>query len=441
MRRLIAATLTVACAAAPAAADVLHLRNGGTVEGQLKRLDATVWLVTAPDRRATFVPVEDVASIEITARPNTDPVGAARRLAAVRRAVAHVDDPAAAVAQYRTFVAAGADPGTLALARQDMAVWQDRADRQLVRLGTQWVSPAARDRGRSDSLADAAAARQLLKQAQFAAAAPLVAAALATDPDDVSAQYLNGLLQLQQNQPAAARASFEAVAAAVPDHAPTRVNLAVIDWQQGRTAAALARYDEAMILTPAGDPAVLARVSAALAAAPPAIRRSPVFARVTARFHQQEQQVAVRLTAQGLHRFGTAWLTDDQFADVRRGQAADAATLDRLAADFAAAQDRVRGIDLALADVTDRSRHLDAPIAPGPWLASYDGGADPAAAVSLDLQNDADQLRRRRSAEVARLDATRRLATAVRRHMTGQSDAASPQHVIGPEGTPVRLGS
>ncbi len=338
MRRLIAATLTLAGCAAPAAADIVHLRGGGTVEGQLHRLDAVEWIVYAPDRRATFVPVEPTSPRSRSPpAANTDPdaaAAAARRPPPGRRPRRTTRPPPS------TSTASSSPPGptrprstTPSATRPSgrtgpTAAWSAWA--------TRWVLPGrprpgpVRLPGRRRRRPAAAQAGPVRRRR------PLVAAALAVDPDDVSALYLQrpGATPAEPTEPAA-RAAFEAVAAAVPDHAPTRVNLAVIDAQQGRPAAALARYDEAMTLTPAGDPAVLARVSAALAAvAAAAVRRNPVVARVAARFHQQDQLLAARLTAQGLHRFGTAWLTDAQLADVRRGQAADAATLDRLSADF-----------------------------------------------------------------------------------------------------------
>ena len=442
MRRSLATVLTLVVAAAPAAGDVIHLKDGRSVAGRIKRADATEWVVTAADRRATFVPVGDVAFIELTARPTTDPVAAARRLDSLRRAVAPVDDPAKAIEQYRRFTDAGADPATLEQARQDVAVWQDRIDRHLARLGDRWLVPPAREQALDDSLTDAAEARQLLKQGRFAEADPVLTVALAIDPRNVSALYLQGLLRFQQNQLSAARSAFEAVSVRLPDHGPTRINLAVIAWCQGRYADALARYDEAMILVPA-NPAVLADVSAALsavAALPPAVGRNPVVGRATQRYQAQQKQLADRMTKRGLHLFGAAWLTDAELADVRKAQRQDQATLDAMTGDFERAQDRVRQTDLAIAEVEAQMRRSAAgALAPGPWLASYDGGdGPPLPTVYVDLGNDADQLRQRRARAVTQLDDLQRQAAAIRRRMAGEPAGGPAQRPVGPEGTPVR---
>ena len=438
MRQLIATTLLLACVAAPAAGDVIHLKDGSSVSGKIKRLDAFEWAVYAPDRRATFVRVDDVALVEFTARPTTDPGAAVHRLDALRVAVDRAADPARAIDRYRQFIAAGADPATLDVARRDLLVWQDRADRHLVRLGDRWVVPAVRDKAVADALDDAEHARQLLKRGRFAEADAWVSASLVLDPGNATALYLQGLLRLQQNQLVAARRAFEAVAAAVPNHGPTLVNLAVVAWQQRRYAAALERYDQAMAADPA-NPVVLADVSAALADAAAAGVRGGTLDRVAGRCRALAKQMAVVMTARGLHPFGTAWLTDDQLADVQRAQRQDQATLDRLAGDFERAQDQVRQTDLAIAAVEEQVRRSIAVARlPGPWLASYDGGDTPVVpTVAGELGNDAGQLQRRRAMQVARLDALQRQATAIRQRMSGPPNPG--QRPIGPEGTPLVL--
>jgi tetratricopeptide (TPR) repeat protein len=436
MRRTLPTLLLLTATAAPAAADTVHLRDGRTLVGHIKRADNVGWIVTADDGRPTYVAGRDVRSMELTARPPNDPVAAGRRLDALRRSVAHADDPAKVVDQYRRFIDAGADPATLAATLGDLAVWQDRVDHHLVRLGERWLAPAAREQGLADAQAFAGAARQLLRQGRFAEADPVLSAALSIDPQNVSALYLQGLVRLQQNQLPEARTAFEAVAAALPDHGPTRVNLAFVAWQQGRYADALARYDEAMIRSPA-NPAVLANVAAALAAPlPPAVARNDVVDRVTQRYQTQQKRLVDRMTKLGRHPFGNAWLTDAQWADVRRGQQQDRVTLAALATDVEKWQDKVRQTDLALAGVQEQIQR-SALGSPGPWLASYDGDGPGLSAVYADLRDDAAQLRQRRVQQVQQLKAVQDQATAVRRRMAGEQ--ASVQQPVGPEGTPARI--
>ena len=431
---------TILVLAAPAVADTVHLRDGRTVDGTLKRNDATSWVVLAAGRKPVVVADVDVASIVLTARPATE----AGRLDAVRRSVAHVDIAADALDRYRRLIAAGGDPATLATARSEMAVWQDRADRGLVRLGDRWVIPAAREQAQADALVTANHARQAIKDGRFADAAPLATAALAMDPQCASAHYLLGLVRADQNRLSAARREFEAAAALVPNHGATLVNLAVIDWEQHRYADALARYDAAMVAAPA-DAAVLADVAVAVGHVPPTVAKLPAVARlvgrVSKRYHDQQKQMTDRMTALGLHPFGSAWLTDDQLDQVRQGQQQDQQKLDALAADFDKAQDQVRQTDLAIADVQDRQRRSADAGSVGPYLASYDGVRPGLAvpAVYYELQNDADQLQRRRAQQVGQLDALQKQAAVIHRRMDGQTDSDGAQHLIGPDGTPVRL--
>ena len=439
MRHAIGPVLLLACLAAPmAAADTVHLRDGRTLQGQLKRHGPVGWVVDSPGRKPDYFSDADVDRIEVSARPANDPVASARRLAVVRAAAAATDDPVQAVARYDALLASPLDPVTAADARADRAVWQDRSDRHLVKLADRWVPAAAREQAAADSLAAAGAARELVKAGQFAAADPVVTAALAMDPQDASALYLQGLVRAQQNQPAAARRAFEAAAAAVPNHGPTLNNLAVILFQQRQYPAALARFDEAMVAAP-GAQAVLDNVAVALASLPPPLARLPAAAGVAARFQAQAKDLTDRMTAMGMHRLGSAWLTDAQVADVGRAQQADRARLDALTADFDGAQDVVRRTDLDIADVQQqmrRSRSGDV----GPYLTSFDGGRSGGLpTVYFELQNDADQLQRRRASQVAHLDDLKKQAAAIQGRLAAAAAGPTEQHLIGPEGTPVRL--
>ena len=435
MRSALAIILTCAATALPAAADTVHLRDGQILDGKLKRRDAGSWVMTGANGRPAVVADADVTRIELTARP----VLPGRRLDALRRSVAASDNADDVVARYRRFIATDGDATALAAARQDLAIWQDRVDRHLVRLGDRWVVPAAREQAAVDAVVTADHARRAVRDGRFADAEPLVIAALAADPQCASAHYLLGLLRVQSNQLTVARRSFERAAVLVPNHGPTFNNLAVVNWQQHRYADALTRYDEAMQASP-GNPAVLDNVATALAALPAVVARQPVAARVSDRYRDQRKQLTDQMTALNLHPFGSAWLTDDQLAQVQRGQDRDRQQLDALTTDFDQTQDKVRQTDLAIAEVEDHQRRSTTSGAVGPYLASYDGtrGAGLSTAY-FELQNDADQLQRRRATHVAHLDDVRLQAATIRRRLAGEVEGGAPQRLIGPDGTPVRL--
>ena len=433
--RHLPAFFVILALAVPAAADVVHLRDGRTLEGKLKRAGSNGWTVTADGRKPTTVRDDDVARIELTGRPTTSPAVAAGRLASLRRATATLDDAADGLARFRRFVDGGADPDTLTAARRDLAVWQDRVDRHLTRLGDRWVPPAVLDQAVGDAMVTADHARRAVAEGRFADAEPLVNAALAVDPKNASAHYLLGLLRVQQNQLTAARQAFEAAAALVPNHGPTLNNLAVIDYLQHRYADALARYDEAMIAGP-GNSAVLDNVAAFAAAddVPKVFARSPAAKRVGDRYTAQSKDLADRMAKAGMQRFGSAWLNPAELADVRRHQDDDRRELDKLTEEFDRRQDQVRQTDLAIADVESRQRGSGRV---GSYLSSYDGRGNGNSSVFYELQNDADQLQRRRATQVAKLDDVQKQAAALRRRILGEPDGL--QKLIGPEATPVRL--
>jgi tetratricopeptide (TPR) repeat protein len=441
MRRIIGTILVLACAASPALGDIIEARDGHVVVGKLTHHGA-FWVVTGAAGAVTVVADDDVRSIELTTRPPTDPTEAARRLASLRRGVAALDDPARAVDRYQRFIAVGADPATLATARADLALWQDRLDRHLVRLGNGWVAPATREQAMAAAMANVEAARQAVKQGQLPRAEPLLLAALTADPQNASAEYLLGLIRAERGEPAAAGRAFAAADGLVPNHPATLNNLAVVLWQQRQFLPALARYEQAMAAAP-DDARVLGNVAAALAGLPPALAPNPAVVRVRAQFQVLDRQMTVVMTGRGLHRFGADWLTDEQMSQVAVLQQRDRQQLDALSADFAKQQDAVRQTDLQIAEAEQQIARTAGTGAIGPYLASYDGyaGRGRTSTVVYELSNDEEQLQQRRAAQVAVLDGLQRQAAALARRIAGQVDGPSVQRLAGPEGTPLRVPS
>ena len=100
---------------------------------------------------------------------------------------------------------------------------------------------------RTKSTDTAMALHDTIKSGRLKEGGVLVDRALVIDPQNVSLQYLNGVVHYQQEQLVPARKAFEAVVAAAPDHAPTLNNLAVVLWRQNAHPAALGYYDRAVL--------------------------------------------------------------------------------------------------------------------------------------------------------------------------------------------------
>src|SRR3954451_23596528 len=96
----------LACAlaliASRAAADVLYLKDGTKVEGDVKRSDAG-WVVYK-NGKSTVVFPDQVKSIELTPSAEAAPKAAAERLASLLRSVETLTDPHEVIARYQRFI-------------------------------------------------------------------------------------------------------------------------------------------------------------------------------------------------------------------------------------------------------------------------------------------------------------------------------------------------
>src|SRR5881275_2258961 len=97
---LLAAVLLVA--SCPALADVIHLNDGTTMYGDLKRA-ADGWFVTDARGKVVHVSADSVRSIELS--PRGDPKDqAASKLASLRRSVEALGDLKVIVDRYEKFI-------------------------------------------------------------------------------------------------------------------------------------------------------------------------------------------------------------------------------------------------------------------------------------------------------------------------------------------------
>jgi tetratricopeptide (TPR) repeat protein len=435
MKRLVLLVVLMGAVGMPAAlADVVHLKDGTNLEGDVKRNDDG-WIVYA-NGVATKVRGDQVLSIELKPSAATGPQVAAERLASLRRSVENLTDLKEILSRYQRFIAQTNDAASVTEAKKDLAVWQDRLDRKMVKVGSKWILPADRAKliGQSAALADHA--RQLMKQGRTKEADPLLAEAIADDPQNPSALYLFGLLRYQQDQIPAARKALDAVAAIVPNHAPTLNNLAVVQWRQRQFVAALASYDAAMLADPVSKD-ILDNVASALASLPAEFRNSPVTQKTARRFQEQDKTLQERMAQAGWHRYGTTWVTDKDMAQIKQQEKETQDKLDVLATAFDQSKERLDHIDRGIEDTESALHRIEA--------TTYSRDPNTGAFIQLpypsnyyDLQRDDLRMHQDRAKEVGKLDSLKQSALALRKRLPSQK-AADVQKVIGPEGTPLRV--
>jgi tetratricopeptide (TPR) repeat protein len=423
--------VAAAAAAGPALGDVVHLKDGTRIEGDVHK-SADGWRITTAEGTIRHIPAEKVDSIELQGTP--DNVEAANgRLASLRRSVEYLDEIPKILERYRQFLAHNDDTPAAALAKADMAIWQGRLDQGLVKYGGQWITPAQRDERAGKAFAATAEARQLLKQGRLKEADALLKKILSADPKNASALYLQGLSQLRQDQLPAARKSFEAVNALVPNHAPTLNNLALILGRQNQTLAAINDYDQAMISSP-GNKVILNNVAEAFHGLSKKDQNTPVVKRAAVRFQLQDRDLQQKLAASGWYRWGATWVTKEQLNQLKAAEEKIKTQLDALASDFEAQQQKVAGIDADIDSNNRTMRNIEATSYVQDALGNFYRVAYPPS--YYDIQRDTDQLRAKRMKEVVKLDQLRQAARRIQQNLPVPLYTGI-QHPIGAEGTPL----
>jgi tetratricopeptide (TPR) repeat protein len=341
------AFLALACCAHHAFADAVVLNNGTRIEGDVKRTD-TGWTVTSTDGKVTEVSADDVKTIEVGGPRPSDAAVSASNLASLRRSVAVITSPAVVLERYRRFLDQNKGTPSIEDARRDMAIWQQRLDGGLVKVGGQWVTPQQKGQMASQANSIAKQAVDLLTQGRTTEAEPVIQQALDADPQNPAALYLRGEMLFGENQLVAARKSFEAVVASIAGHAPSENNLAVILWKQNQQMGAMRFYELSMIASPVNK-IVLDNVAEALQALPIDERTNPLAVRVQKLFTDQDAQLQEIMAQSGYHRWGSTWV--------------DQATLDRLKAAEKSVKDQLAQLEeqvaAAKAKITDDDSNID----------------------------------------------------------------------------------
>lgn len=415
----------------PVLADSIVLKDGSRLEGNIKKTD-TGWQITATDGKVTNVPAANVKSIELGSRGN-DSQSSNAALASLRRSVDALTDLSRIIERYEQFIANSKDPSVAEEAKKDLATWQDRRARGLVRQGSAWVTPEEAARLREQALVAASQVRDLLRQGQVAEAESAIQQALNADSTNPAVLYLRGVLFYRQDKIVEARKAFEAVNGSVPNHAPTLNNLAVILSRQNASGGALNFYDQAMQAQPVNK-FILDNVAEALGTLDDAQRKGQAVQRVIRRFTEQDATLQKQLAAQGLFRWGSTWVDQKQLDALK---AAEKEIRDRLAAlekEFEDNKRRVQDIDSEIASNEQAMRELEARSI---WR-DPDGKLhySQLPASYYEYKRNNDRLRNEQNALRARFDQLRATAKATQQQLPTPKYTGVMQ-IVGVEGTPL----
>jgi len=323
--------------AAPAFGDIIHLKDGSTLEGELQRT-RDGWTVTDANGKTTDVAATDVKSIELKKAASHE--SAEQQLESLRRSVVTLDDIHLILKHYQDFLKQNAGSPAAAEAQKDVATWQDRLDKGLVRAGDQWVTPEQHAALQAQSAQAAKAIVPLISSGRLTDASAALNKALAITPKSPQLLYLKGVVLLRQNQLVPARKAFQDAEAAEPNNGPIHNNIAVILWKTHNPMPALAEYDKAMTALP-DNQIILDNVAEALHALPEVHRKNALTKRVVEHFNEQDAALQKQMSAKGLYRWGAQWLDKDAYSQLQTAQKAAQEKVDEIKKQFDDNQSRI----------------------------------------------------------------------------------------------------
>lgn len=426
--RALACVLALAGSSAPA--DVVHLKDGRTLEGDIAKTPEG-WRITTADGKSVSVATEQVKSLEPKREPSADV--AADRLASLRRSVQGMDDIGKILDRYDVFIRQYEKSPAANDARNDVTMWQDRRSQGMVKEGDKWLTPQERDALREQALAEAAKARDLMAQAKHREALAILDQALTVQPQNGALNYLRGVALFQQSQLVPSRKAFEAAHAALPNHGPTINNLAVVNWQTKQVPAALSLYDLAMQAAPSVRP-IMDNVAEALYAVPEDLRATPTVKKVVKRFNEQDNLLASKLVKQNLYRWGSGWVTGEELDALQEQERRIKDKIRHLEDDFENVQDRIDKLNDQIRDTQRSMRELEID------SVRYDSMGRqiriPPPRLYYDLGRELRDLQSERDEQTQKLGALRRKAQATQRELATPRYSGQ-QRLIGVEGAPL----
>ncbi|HEV8291838.1 MAG TPA: tetratricopeptide repeat protein, partial [Tepidisphaeraceae bacterium] len=335
----------------PALADILHLTDGSKLEGTLKR-EKGGWSVTDANGKVTTIPDEKVESVQKVG--NLTPADmAASKVASQRRAVESLTDLNVIIERWNKFIEQNKDTPAAAEATKELAIWKDRQEKGMIKVGNQWMTPAEQAALLAKSVAVIDQVRNLIKSGKYRDAEKQIDQLVSVDPANPAGYYLRGLVTFKQDQLGVAKKSFEKTKELLPDHGATLNNLAVIAFKQKQWMGALSLYDLAMQASPRNR-TILDNVAEALNAVPPNERNGQQHQKAMKRFTEQDAELQKEMLKEGMYRWGANWVPEKQMEELKKAQEKIKEKLDAMRQDYDRLADRVREIDNRI-DTNERS--------------------------------------------------------------------------------------
>lgn len=397
----VVATLT-SLSASICLADVIVLKDGTRIAGDIKKGEKG-YIINKPGGQFDLIPFDVVKSLELS--NSVAPADVAREnLASLRRSVEHDDNIFRIVGRYQQFINRSTDSAVIELAKQDMAVWQQRKDAGLTKYGSQWVDDEQLAKLKVKTMQTADAARRQYKAGHFAEAESSVNQALSEDPKLPTALYIKGLLLYRVDQLPQARKTFELVNNLAPNHTPTLNNLAVVMSRQNQTAAALGMFDTAMLQGPKNRQ-LLDNIAELLNALPDEQRGTQIAQRVARHFTEQDVDLQKELSPQGLRRWGATWVTAEQLETLKVAERAVKDKLDQLSTEFDATKLRINNIDRDIDDNERSMRRMETSAYARDYFGNIYQSSLPA--TYYQLMDDNQKLQRQRDEQFAQLERLR----------------------------------
>ena len=331
----------VALAVAAARADIITLTDGTTLDGSIHKTD-TGWVITDSTGKQTNVREDEVKAIALTPRVSTETSDA--RLESLRNSVEHSSDIPQIISRYKQFLSQYATGAAHDSAVKDLAAWQDRLDKGLVRYGSDWVTPAELAQRQHESAGVIAQAASLIQAGQMKDALTQLQPLLSADPHNPPALYLRGTIQYSQSTFPAARNDFEAILTTAPNHGPSLNNVAVIFFRQKQWGRSLNYFDQAMIAMPENQ-TILDNMVEVFDALPAEAKDTPIAKKTARLFAEQDPLLQQAMAANGLSRWGATWIDQKQIDGIHAAQSALDAKLADLDSQYRGAQQQIATID------------------------------------------------------------------------------------------------
>ena len=383
-------------------AGTLTTIDGETLTGDIKRTEDG-WTITLDNGQVKTLTPHDVKSIELEGN-RAKPDKASAGLKSLQRSVEFSDDIPKIIQRYRVFIDQTKDAAVVKQAKADVAVWQDRLDRHLVKVGRQWIAASERDDLQKQWRQNAEQARLLMKSSRDRDAAKLIDDTLDQDPQNASSLYLRGVLADKRQDVPEAKKAYQAVQQVLPQHAPTLLNLSLVLAKQKQWAAGCVTLEQSLEAAPITQ-ALLDTTAEFINLVPPEVRRVPAAQKLLRTFLDQDARLQKIMAEKHLYRWGSTWINQ---ADHERLQQKSDEVQEKIKAiqkDFDAAQQQLVKIDAQIADDQRAMRDIEQ----RSYVSMADGSIirTPYPRQYYTLQSDIVELKAQRKENEAKLEPLR----------------------------------